>query len=196
MSDSQHPGRGDGMPNRTRAHRGGGRSLREGPPGRETSLAKSRYRRNWAGIGNRTGTEKDLLGLVLTDLGRLIGEVAILTLPLLFYLAIAPPGGSYSVFDMLLVAWPTMIVVGTLLRGGWIAPPLTDAPGWVRLFPTLILLRLVYFNGALVLAIFGGRAVASATEMAAVGLVWSLVVAAASMLLFPRVVDVWMARRT
>ncbi|WP_135662245.1 hypothetical protein [Halorhabdus rudnickae] len=197
MSDSKHPERGDGLPSRTRAHRGGGRSVREGPPGRETALTKTTYRRNWVGIGNRAGTELDRFGMLLSDLGRIIGEVAILTPPFLFVLFLAPLGGPYSsVFELFLVAWPTMILVGTLLRGGWIAPPLTEVPGWVRLFPTLILLRLLYFNGTLVVAIYGGQVVANVTATIAIGLVWSLIVAAASMLLFPRVVDEWMARLT
>ncbi|QGN07618.1 hypothetical protein Hrd1104_10115 [Halorhabdus sp. CBA1104] len=192
MSDSTRPGRGDGLPNRTRAHRGGGHSPRHGPPGRETSAATSNYRREFLAIGNRTGSEKGHLGVVLADIGRIAGEVGSLTLPVMLYLPVAPVREPVALFEAWIVALLTMIVVGTLLRGGWISPPLTDAPGWARLLPTLIWLRLLYFNGILLVAIHGGSIVAGQTGVAA-GVLWSLVVSATATGLFPRVVDAWMA---
>lgn len=195
MSDSTQPGRDDGLPNRTRAHRGGDHSPRRGPPGRETSAATSNYRREFLAIGNRTGSEKDRVGVFFADVGRIAGEIGTLTLPVMLYLPVAQAGKPFAFFETWLLALMTMIVVGTLLRGGWITPPFTDAPGWVRLFPTLILLRLVYFNGALLVSIHGGSAVAGETGVVAAGLLWSLSVSGAATLLFPRVVDGWMAGR-
>lgn len=195
MSDSPEPGRDDGLPNRTRAHRGGGRSPRDGPPGRETSAATSTYRSEFLGIGSRGVSEKDRLGSLLADFGRIVGEVGALTLPVMLYLPFAirePP----ALFETWLVALTTMIVVATLIRNGRIASlPLTDAPGWARLFPTLILLRLCYFNGTLLAAIYGGGAVVGVTGAVAAGLAWAFLVGGAATLLFPRAVDGWMAGR-
>lgn len=197
MSDSTDPGRDDGLPKRTRAHRGGGRSPRSGPPGRETRAATSTYRSEFLGIGNRGVSEKDRLGALLADFGRIVGEIGGLTLPVMLYLPFAPFWGPPALFETWLVALTTMVVVATLIRNGRIASlPFTDAPGWARLFPTLILLRLLYFNGTLLAAIYGGGAVAGLTGAVSAGLVWSLVVAATAMLLFPRAVDGWMARGT
>lgn len=195
MSDSAESERDDGFPNRTRAHRGGGLSPRDGPPGRETRAATSTYRTEFLGVGNRAGSEKDRLGSLLADLGRVVGEVGALTLPVMLYLpfAVAEPA---ALFETWLAALTTMIVVATLVRNGRIASlPLTDAPGWARLFPTLLLLRLPYFNGTLLAAVYGGGALVAVTGALAAGLAWSVGVVAGATLLFPAVVDAWMARR-
>ena len=195
MNDSPEPGRDDGFPNRTRAHRGGGRSPRDGPPGRETTAATSTYRSEFLGIGSRGVSEKDRLGSLLADFGRIVGEVGALALPVMLYLPFAV-WRPLALFETWLAALTTMIAVATLIRNGRIASlPFTDAPGWARLFPTLILLRLLYFNGTLLTAIYGGGAVAELTGAPAAGLALSVVVSAAATLLFPRAVDAWMAGR-
>ncbi|WP_181686005.1 hypothetical protein [Halorhabdus salina] len=193
MSDSTQPGRDNGLPNRTRAHRGGGRSPRRGPPGRETSAATSNYRREFLAIGNRTGSQKGQIGVLLADIGRITAEVGILTLPVMLYLPVAPVREPPALFETWIVALLTMIVGGTLLRSGWISPPFTNAPGWARLFPTLLVLRLLYFNGTLLVAVHSGSVVAGQTGMVGAGLLWSLGVSGTATLLFPRVVDTWMA---
>jgi hypothetical protein len=196
MSDSTKAGAGDGLPNRTRAHRGPARSPRTGPPGRETRAATSTYRNEFLAIGNRSGTEKDRLGALLTDFGRVSGEIALLTLPVMLFLPFAEALAPFAPFETWLVGLATMVAVGTLIRNGVIASlPFTDAPGWARLFPTLVLLRLVYFNGTLLAAILGGGVVVSATGSIAAGLLWSLVVGGTATLLFPAAVDAWMTRR-
>jgi hypothetical protein len=113
----------------------------------------------------------------------------------MLYLSVAQGWALVALFETWLVGLTTMVVVGTLVRNGRVAPPLTDAPGWARLLPTLILLRLVYFNATLLVAIHGGSAVASGTGAVTLGLLWSIVVSGAGTLLFPRAVDEWMARR-
>ena len=196
MSDSTETGTGDGLPNRTRAHRGPARSPRHGPPGREARAATSTYRNEFLAIGNRSGTEKDRLGALLTDFGRIAGEVGLLTLPVMLFLPFAEALAPFAPFETWLVGLATMVAVGTLIRNGVIGSlPFTDAPGWARLFPTLVLLRLVYFNGTLLAAILGGGAVVSATGSIVAGLLWSLVVGGTATLLFPAAVDAWMARR-
>lgn len=192
MTDSPPSGRGDGLPNRTRAHRGGGRSPRAGPPGRETTAATTNYRHGWIGVGSRSGSEKTIPGKVLADIGRIAGEIGILTIPTMVYLPIAA-GNSIGMFDAWIAALTTMLVVGTLLRGGWIAPPLTESPGWARLFPTLILLRVLYFNGVLLFVIHSGPPVADVTGVSVAGPLWAVVVGGIGTLLFPRTVDEWMA---
>ena len=114
---------------------------------------------------------------------------------MMVYLPVVSVWEPVALFETWLLALLTMIVVGTLVRSGWIAPPFTDAPGWARLFPTLILLRLIYFNGGLLVAIHSGSVVAVETGVVATGLLWSATVSALVTLLFPRVVDEWMVRR-
>lgn len=195
MSDSTESSRDDGFPNRTRAHRGGGRSPREGPPGRETRAATSTYRSEFLGIGNRAGSEKDRLGALLADFGRIVGEVGALTLPVMLFLPFAV-GGPLGRFETWLAGLTTMIAVATLIRNGRIASlPFTDAPGWARLFPTLLVLRLLYFNGTLLVAIYGGSVVVGLTGLVAAGAAWALLVAGGATLLFPGAVDAWMADR-
>lgn len=89
----------------------------------------------------------------------------------------------------------TMTLVGTLVRGGWIRPLATPSPGWVTLAPTLLVLRFLYFNLAILTASFGGLALASVAGRPAVGVLFAAVVAVGTMLLFPRSADEWMARR-
>lgn len=141
MSDSTTQGPGDGLPSRTRAHRGENRSPRRGPPGRDTRAATSTYRSEFLAIGNRAGTDKDRLGALLNDFGRIVGEVGFITIPVMLYLPFAS-WQPLALFEMWLVGLTTTIIVATLIRNGILSSlPLTDAPGWARLLPTLIPLR-------------------------------------------------------
>lgn len=195
MGDSTESGKDDGLPSRTRAHRGGGRSPRAGPPGRETRAATTTYRSEFLAIGNRAGSEKDRLGALIADVGRIVGEVGATTLPVMLYLPFAVWRPA-ALFETWLAALTTVIAVATLIRNGRIASlPFTDAPGWARLLPTLIPLRLLYFNGTLLAAIYGGGAVADLTGSTAAGLALSVAVSAAATVSFPRAVDAWMAGR-
>lgn len=85
--------------------------------------------------------------------------------------------------------------MGALIRGGWIHPLATPSPGWVTLAPSLLVLRLGYFNLTLVAAAFGGRFVSGAASRPWLGLLVSGIVATAATLLFPRVVDEFLGRR-
>ncbi len=194
MGKSPNTSRDDGLPNRTRAHRGGGLSPRIGPPGRETGVAESTHRRGWAGFGGRGSTEKNVVGRLVTDFTRVATETLVLTIPTL--LALPPVQGlaPYDVFNTWILAWIATLLVGTLVRGGWIDPPLTDAPGWGRLLATLLLFRLLYFNGTVLVAVGGGLVVATLAGAGSVAWPFALAVGALSALLFPAAVDGWMAR--
>jgi len=194
MSGSRDSSGREGYQTRTRAHRGGGVNPRAGPPGREQSVAETNYRRGWAGLGRASQVEKNAVGRFITDSYRVLGEVTVLTLPTLWYLRYAAESASVGIFNMWILASTAMALVGTLIRGGWLRPLWTDAPGWVRLLPKLVALRLGYFNLMLVVAMQGGLTVAGLTGAAAVGLLFATAVGALTALLFPRVADETMAR--
>lgn len=194
MSDSRDSGRSQGFQTRTRAHRGGGVNPRAGPPGREQHAAETNYRRGWFGWGQASQVEKNAFGVFFNDVYRVATEVVVLTLPVLWYLSFVAGTASAGIFDAWLVATAAMVLVGTLVRTGWVDPPLTTAPGWVRLFPKLVFLRLVYFNLALLVVMHGALAASRAADT---GLVVGLVAAvggAGSVLLFPRLTDDVMTR--
>jgi hypothetical protein len=138
----------------------------------------------------------------LHDTVRIYAEVSVLSLPVLFWIMSVPPTGWLDAKATGLVAWLTMTLVGTLIRGGWVRPLATPALGWVRLSPSLLLLRLGYFNLTLALATFGGLAAAAVVEgvlpatlwipVVAVG--WAGGVAAVSTLAFPWAAGEWLAR--
>lgn len=114
----------------------------------------------------------------------------------MLFLPFAEALAPFVPFETWLVGLATMVTVGTLIRNGVIASlPFTNAPGWARLFPTLVLLRLLYFNATLLAAILGGSAVVSTTGSIVAGLLWSLLVSSMATLLFPGTVDAWMVKR-
>ncbi len=174
-------------------------SRREGPRGRETAAARSNVRRVWYGYGQLGRAEKSGFGMFLHDTVRIYAEVSILSLPVLFAIMAAPAPGLLDAKATGLVAWLTMTLVGTLVRGGWVRPLATPALGWVRVSPSLLLLRLWYFNLALAVASFGGLALAGAVAPVLSGplvaLPWAACVAAVSMLAFPRVAGEWLTIR-
>lgn len=194
MSDSPDSQRSQGFQSRTRAHRGGGVNPRAGPPGREPHAAETNYRRGWFGWGQASQVEKNAFGLLFNDFYRLAAEVLVLTLPVLWYLSFVADSAGLGVFNAWLVASAAMVVVGTLVRVGWVRPLLTDTPGWVRLFPKLIALRVVYFNLALLLVMYAGFAVETVTGEPLAGIVVAGVGGTATVLLFPRLTDEFLTR--
>lgn len=179
---------------RTRAHRGGGLSPRAGPPGREQSAAETNVRRGWYGWGQLSQVEKSRVGVFLNDVTRVFAEVTVLSLPFLVALPFLPTAGPFDIFNVWLPALTAMVLVGTLVRTGWVHPPWTDSPGWVRLLPTLVVLRVLYFNFAFLAATYGGLAVAGLVGEGAVGWLAGAGAGAVAALAFPRVTDEWMAR--
>lgn len=168
---------------------------RHGTPGRETGVAESSVRRIWFGYGSLTRAEKDSTGVLLHDTIRIYGEVSVLSLPALFAVMSATPVDAAWLDPKAtgLVAWLTMTVVGVLVRGGWIRP-LATSVGWVRLSPTLLVLRLLYFNLTVAVATFGGIAIGTAVGLGPVSVLWSSGFTTLAILLFPRTTDEWVAR--
>jgi hypothetical protein len=170
-------------------------SRREGPPGRETAAARSGERRIWYGYGSLTRTEKNGLGLFLHDTTRVFAEVSVLSLPCLVLIMATPPSGLFDAKATGLLAWLTMTLSGTFVRGGWVRPLASTTPGWVRLAPPLLVLRLGYFNAVMLLAAFGGLAVGGPPGGPLLGLAWAGSVAVLGTLLFPRVAEKCVAWR-
>lgn len=155
-------------------------------PGRQTRPAYSATRRTWYGYGRLAHVEKSAFGRVLHDCPHVFGDVSLPALPVLFAVMAAPGRGVYDATAACLVGWMTMVAVGTTIRGGWIRPLGTETLGWVALAPSLIALRVVYYNGSLAVAVFGGLALADAVGYAPLSLIVAFAVAVASTLAFPR----------
>jgi len=175
---------------------------RRGPPGRETAAAESNERRSWYGYGHLTRTEKDGYGLFLHDATRIFTEVTVFSLPVLLFVMDYPASGWFDAKATGLLAWAVAIIVGTLIRGGWVRPWGSETLGWVSLSPSLLALRVPYFNAVLALAIFGGLQVgtllttvgASSTVMVAGGLSVAAVTPLIGFLVFPRFAEECVAR--
>jgi len=160
-------------------------SRRVGPRGRETAAAKSQKRRIWYGYGQLARTEKNGAGLFLHDTIRIYGELSVLALPALFVVMSYPGGAWWDAKGTALIAWLTMTLVGTLIRGGWIRPLLTPSRGWVTLSPPLLAFRLLYFNLAMLVAAYGGLAVAAGVGWLPASALWAAGFGTLAMLVFP-----------
>ena len=138
-----------------------------GRPARQTRQATSRRRQSWSGWGEGGVAEKDGVGVFLDDVAYVFADISAFGLPFLYALLVGAtdawfPGAANEWIGLktpALVGWLTMVVAAALIRGGWVAPLATDALGWVALTPWLVAFRLGYFNAALALATFAGRAV-------------------------------------
>lgn len=155
-------------------------------PGRQTAPAYSSTRRTWYGYGSLSRAEKSEFGQFLHDCSHIFGYVSALSLPVLFAIMATPESSGYGPVGAGLVAWVTMVVVGTSIRGGWVKPLATDTLGWVSITPSLITLRFFYYNLVLAVAAFGGAAIANATGVGPLSLVAAVLIAIAAMLAFPR----------
>ncbi|WP_132058419.1 hypothetical protein [Halorussus amylolyticus] len=157
-------------------------------PGRQTDAARSRRRRGWDGDSLGSMVEKDRVGVFLDDVAYVFADVSISSIPILYVVLTNASNEWYGVKASAAVAWAALVVVGTLIRGGWIRPLATDAPGWVSLAPWLLAFRLVYFNAALALAAYGGGAV-NAAWSSGVSVGFAAAVGALSAGAFPRLAE-------
>lgn len=158
-------------------------------PGRQTRPAYSRKRRTWYGHMQRARVEKSGFGRFLHDATYVFGDVSAFALPSFFYVMAAADGRGYGVTAGALVAWATMVFVGTAIRGGWVAPFATDVLGWVSIRPALLLLRLAYYNLVVVLAAYGGVVAAGALAWPPASLAIAFVVAGVATLSFPAIAE-------
>jgi len=155
-------------------------------PGRQTRPAYSTKRRSWYGLGKLATLEKNAYGRFLHDVVYVFSEVAILGLPVLLAIAMTDASGYYGVTAGAMVAWITMVAIGALIRGGWIRPFATETLGWVTFTPTLLFLRVIYYNFVLFLSGYGATALASAVGLAPLSLVLAAAIAVLAALSFPR----------
>ena len=158
-------------------------------PGRDTGPAYSPERRTWYGYGSLSRQEKDGFGRFLHDATYIFGDISTMALPSFFYVMAADTADSSAMTAGALVAWMTMWVVGTTIRGGWIRPFATETLGWVSLRPSLLGLRLIAYNGVILVAAAGGVAVADVVPMRYASLLFAFLVASLFTLSFPRVAE-------
>lgn len=162
-----------------------GRDRRDRPPGRLTRPAETRTRRSWYGYGKLATVEKSGVGCFLHDVTSVFGEVSILGLPALLLVAATDSAGGADVTGAAFGAWLTMVLIGALVRGGWVRPPGTETLGWVTLSAALVALRLGYYNAVLLLAGYGGALIGTVLGVPWFALVAAVGIAAGSMLAFP-----------
>ena len=165
------------------------RTGRDGPPGRETRPAHSRERRIWYGHGQLARAELSGPGRFIHDSLRVSADVSVASLPVLLFVLLAGGVGTYGPRTAVFAGLLSMALVGTAVRGGWITPLATATRGWVSLSPSLVALRVVYYNLALALAAYGGVAVASAGGRPPASLGVAVLVGGAAALSFPRVAE-------
>ena len=159
-----------------------------GPPTRQTRAATGSRRWTWHGMGTAVKTDKDGVGVFLDDVAYAFAEISLLGLPVLYAVMMGAELAYFGSKTGLFAAWTAMVVAAALIRGGWLTPLGTDVPGWVSLKPSLIGLRLVYYNAVMGGAAYLGGAFAAAGHPF-LSVVCPVVVGAGAVGLFPAVAD-------
>lgn len=169
-------------------------SGRNDHPCRATRPARSRRRRGWFGHGKTNAKEKGNFGRFLDDVVYAFADVSVPLVPFLWFVMVSIPNLFFGVKASALVAWTTMVVEVALIRGGWLSPLGTETPGWVSLTPSLLLLRLIYFNTLLAVVAYGGGSVAKTMGLPLVSIVVSVVCAGIGVGVFPRLAELYCDR--
>lgn len=165
------------------------REREDGAPGRQTGPATTATRRSWYGHGTLTRVEKPPFNRYLHDVTYTFADVSIPSLPVLFVVMLSSMEPGFGPVPATMVGWATLVVVAAAIRGGWIQPLATDAPGWIAVTPSLVVLRLVYYNLLLFAAAYGSVALANAVGTPAASLGFAFAIALLATLLFPRVAE-------
>lgn len=156
-------------------------------PGRDTRPAYSSERRTWYGHGTLTRAEKPPVRRYFHDVTFVFADLSLMGLPAILLAFLFPDPSVYGVASAMLVAWMTMTAIAAGIRGGWVRPLGTEVRGWVSLSPSLILLRLFYYNLVLGSIAFGSPWIARTMGFEPLSLVLALVVSGVAVLVFPRV---------
>jgi hypothetical protein len=159
------------------------------PPSRNIRPARSRRRQSWSVHGGRTVEEKDAFGAWINDIEYAFGDVSGLSLPILAYVAYTGNPRYFGVTYAALLAWMTMVVSVGTIRGGWVVPLATDIHGWVSLKPSLILLRIFYYNIALAVAIYASTLIGLMINWPPITTLVAILIGAVAIGLFPRLAD-------
>lgn len=146
-------------------------------------------------MGKTGSDEKSAFGRFLHDVPYLYAEISVISLPALWYVLLAASGGGYGVTGSALVTWTAMTLVATLIHMGSIRPLATATLGWVTLGPSLVGLRLVYYNLVVLVGSYGSVALAALVGYPPLSLVIAAVVGGISMLAFPRLAETVARRR-
>lgn len=133
--------------------------------------------------------EKDAFGAWLDDIGYAFGEVSVLSLPLLLYVVYTGNPRYFGVTYAAFLAWMTMVVCVGTIRGGWVSPVATDVRGWVSLKPSLVLLRLLYYNIALAVATYASPQIGVLVNWPPITTLVAILIAAVAIGIFPRLAD-------
>ena len=126
--------------------------------------------------------------MFLDDVAYAFAEISFLGLPALYAVVVGAELAYFGAKAGLFAAWMAMVLVAALIRGGWLTPLATDIPGWVSLKPSLIGVRLVYYNAVMGGAAYLGGAFAAAGHPV-LSVVCPVVVGAGAVGLFPAVAD-------
>lgn len=158
-------------------------------PTRETRAAETQIRRGWHGLGHLSRTEKNWFGCLLHDLSTVTATIGFSSVFVLYAVILTPETSAFGVIGTTVVSLLTLIAVGVAVRGGWIHPPLTETPGWLSMTPWLVLFRILYYNGVLLLTVFGTVVVADAVGTPVLALVLAFVGSLLAGLLVPTLGD-------
>lgn len=164
-------------------------------PGRKTRPAYTARRRSWYGWGQTGSGDKSAFGQFLHDMPYIFAEISVLSLPVLVWIAATVQDGGFGVSGSAFVGWATMTVVATALHMGLVRPLATDTLGWVSITPSLVGLRVVYYNLAFLLTAYGSVALAALVGYPPVSLALAVAVATLTMLSFPRIAEIIARRR-
>jgi hypothetical protein len=146
-------------------------------------------------MGETGSDEKSAFGRFLHDVPYLYAEISVLSLPALWYVLLTASDGGYGVTGSALVAWTAMTLVATTIHMGLIRPLATGTLGWVTLRPSLVGLRLVYYNLVVLLGSYGSVALAALVGYPPLSLATAAAVGTLSMMAFPRLGETVARRR-
>lgn len=160
------------------------------PPGRNTKPAQSRKRRSWAaGDGSITTVEKDGFGVWIDDIVYAFADISVPSIPILYIVLTTAGIEFFGVKNAAMIVWMTMVVGAGTIRGGWVTPLATDVRGWVSITPSLILLRLLYYNIVIALATYGGGTVGTTLSLPLVSIAFAFITGVIGVGIFPRVAE-------
>lgn len=146
-------------------------------------------------MGKTGSDEKSAFGRFLHDVPYVYAEISVVSLPVLCYISLTVLNGGYGVTGLALVTWTTMTVAATMVHMGSIRPLATGTLGWVSLSPSLVGLRLVYYNLAVLVGSYGSVALAGLIGYPPLSLGTAAVVGVLSMMAFPRLAETVARRR-
>lgn len=140
-------------------------------------------------MGTLTRAEKSGFGRFLDDVTYIFADVTVSSLPALLYVWANEPDSELALTAPALAAWTTMVVVGTLIRGGWITPVGSKTLGWVSTRLSLLGARLVYFNLVLLTSVYGSFGLAALIGIDGLVVPVAVAIGATATLAFPRIAD-------